>query len=154
MRRVSEIRTASSFWPLSSGFITGSATTPRRASSFTSAGNYKHVNEFHKHSSIGFHGFRLSWQSVSRLPLCSFLSKPVIRNQGKFDPTHAMKACGGAEVWFHSFLTPVLDDEWPASRPGRFAHGSLRYPLNRRLDLPQSLSGHLQKWCICYSYRK
>jgi hypothetical protein len=45
----------------------------------------------------------------------------------------------------NSFLTSALDSgEWSASRPGRdFPRGNdLRYPLYRRLDGPQSRSGH------------
>jgi len=46
------------------------------------------------------------------------------------------------EVWFHSFLTWVLDwGEWLTSRPGRFCRGGeLLYPLNRRLG------GYLSQW--------
>jgi hypothetical protein len=51
---------------------------------------------------------------------------------------------GGIEVYFHSFLTSVLDSgEWSTSRPGRFTPGKEpRYLLNRRLGGSRSQSGH------------
>jgi hypothetical protein len=55
-----------------------------------------------------------------------------------------MKMYGGMALYLHAFLTSVLDEgEWSASRPGRFITGETapRYPLDRRLDGPQSLSG-------------
>ena len=39
----------------------------------------------------------------------------------KVVPVHAMEACGGVGVQFHSFLTLALDEsEWSASQPGHF----------------------------------
>jgi hypothetical protein len=41
---------------------------------------------------------------------CAFLTKH-----------HTVKAYGGGEVWFHTFLTSAFDGgEWSVSRPGRF----------------------------------
>jgi hypothetical protein len=54
-----------------------------------------------------------------------------------------MGTYGGVKIYLHVFLTSALDGgEWSASRPGRFTPGgkSLRYPLERRLDGPQSWS--------------
>jgi hypothetical protein len=64
------------------------------------------------------------------LSVCSYLSKPLIRNQAKVDAAHAMKAHGGVDVHLHTFLTSTLDGfEWSASRPGHCTPGILRYPL-------------------------
>jgi hypothetical protein len=55
-----------------------------------------------------------------------------------------MKACGGVDVQIHIFLNSALaGGELSASRPGRFTPGgkSPRYPLDRKLDGPQSRSG-------------
>lgn len=41
----------------------------------------------------------------------------VKRVKVKVVPLHAMKVCGGQEVWLHSFLTLALDAvEWSVSR--------------------------------------
>jgi hypothetical protein len=55
-----------------------------------------------------------------------------------------MKAYGGVDAYIHIFLTSALvGGEWSASRPGRFTPRgkSPRYPLDRKLDGPQSRSG-------------
>jgi hypothetical protein len=52
--------------------------------------------------------------------------------------------CPNMEVQLHAFLTLVLDGgEWTVSRRGRFTPRakSPRYPLDRRLGGPHSLSG-------------
>jgi hypothetical protein len=52
---------------------------------------------------------------------------------------------GGAEIYFHAFLTSALDEsEWSASRPGCFNPREkkyLQYPLDTSLSGPQSRSG-------------
>jgi hypothetical protein len=44
----------------------------------------------------------------------------------------------GVNALLHLFLTLALyENEWLASRPGRFTAGKVpRYPLNRRLKIP------------------
>jgi hypothetical protein len=57
----------------------------------------------------------------------------------------AMKACWGAEVQLHAFLTSALEGgEWSASRPSSLTprERDRQYPLDRRLGGPQSRSGH------------
>jgi hypothetical protein len=52
---------------------------------------------------------------------------------------------GESRYSFYSFLTSSLcDDEFSASRPGRALPPGIdpRYPLDRRLGVPQSWSGH------------
>jgi len=63
---------------------------------------------------------------------------------GKDASTLAIEAYRRVEAWLHSLLTSAFDrDEWSASRPGRFTPGKEpRYPFNRRLGGPHSLSGH------------
>jgi hypothetical protein len=52
------------------------------------------------------------------------LETTVVKGKGKREevfPVQAMKAYGGAEVQFHSFLTTALNgDEWLTPRPVRF----------------------------------
>jgi hypothetical protein len=59
---------------------------------------------------------------------------------------YAMEACGGTEVWLHSFLTLALDGcGWWASRPGLVYP---RYPpisLSARLSGPDRHSGRLRE---------
>jgi hypothetical protein len=58
---------------------------------------------------------------------------------------HAMKTYGGIDP---PFLTSTLDGgEWSNSRPGRFTPGERApgFSLNRRLGVPQSLSGRCGK---------
>jgi hypothetical protein len=52
-------------------------------------------------------------------------------------------AYGGVDVYTHiSLTTALVGGEWSASRPGRLPRGErLRYPLDRKLGGPQSLSG-------------
>jgi hypothetical protein len=55
-----------------------------------------------------------------------------------------MKAYVGVDVQSHVFLNSALvGGEWSASQPCRFTPGgrSPRYPLDRRLSVPQSRSG-------------
>jgi hypothetical protein len=74
----------------------------------------------------------------STLPLIS-------KSKGKADPVHAMKVYWRREVQPQSFLTSGLDgsgqihaqEDLPPSK-------GTRYPLNRRLVGPQSLSRHLE----------
>jgi len=43
---------------------------------------------------------------------------------GKIVPVQNIKACGGEEVYIHSFLTSAICwGEWPALRPGHFTPG-------------------------------
>jgi hypothetical protein len=54
-----------------------------------------------------------------------------------------MKAYGGVGVSIHTFLTSALaGGDWSALHPGGFTPGERPpYPLDRRVDGPQSRSG-------------
>jgi len=59
--------------------------------------------------------------------------------EGKDDPLHAMKACGGVEVWIHSYLISALYGEWSGLCSSSFTARSPWYTLNRRLGTPELL---------------
>jgi hypothetical protein len=58
-----------------------------------------------------------------------------------------MKAYGGVDVWIHVFfISTMVRGEWSASRLGSFTTGGnrSRYPLDRKLDVPQNAMDKLQ----------
>ena len=57
---------------------------------------------------------------------------------------HTIKACGGVQVYLHTFLILAQDGvEWPSSRLAHFTFGNKPpYQLKRRLGGPQSRFGH------------
>jgi hypothetical protein len=64
-------------------------------------------------------------------------------------PVHTMKAYGGTEVQFYSFLTSAQDGGELSLRPARFApRKEPQYPWNRRLRGDQNRIVPLQEFEI------
>jgi hypothetical protein len=85
------------------------------------------------------------WNRTSDLPICSTVL--IYKGRGKVHPRTGHEGPEGEWKYNSTLsLTSALDGGgWSTPRRGRFTLGKTRYPLYRRLGVPQARSGRARK---------